>query len=723
MKTLKYIAFGSAAMLIIVLMTATIVEKFGVAAAHADIYRSPLTIALWCAAAIFASLYIIRLRRKMSLPALCLHAAFAVILAGAAVTYLFGVQGNIKLLQGIPASDISLASGNNLQLPFTVRLDTCFVEFYPGTSTAGDYVSAVTFIDHEDTHPVRISMNKIAVHRGYRFYQSAMGEEYSVLAVSHDPWGIVISYTGYLLLGLSMICFFFSKRTRFRSLVSRLGTVLLLIATAGTAFANTDAPPSIPASLAKNLGKINVYWNGRVSPLQTMARDFCLKTYGDVSYRGLSAEQVLAGWLFYYDDWKKTPFIKIKGKTVSGLLDTDTRHVALTDFYSPSGYILHEALAEDISDKALHDVDERIGLVTSVCTGAAIKVFPVNDTSPDTQWLSPVDRMPIHIEEDDYIFLTMAFDRLSREILSRQWKNADDIFTEIIDYQISHAPDGSIPSGAAQSAELIYNKISSLLIPSAFAIVMGLVSFLLRLRIRSRNLNRVICLSDTLLFLWISLLIALRWIIGGHFPISNGYETMMATAWLAFAVGAVAFLAPKLRKLSGIIAPSTLLTGGLALMVAYIGRDGESVSHLMPVLASPLLSVHVLLVMCSYALLTVITVNSIYGLTVRKDTAECTRLAYISATLLYPALFLLTAGIFVGAVWANQSWGRYWGWDPKETWALITMLIYSFALHERSLRWFARPVHLHAYLLAAFLSVLMTYFGVNYLLPGLHSYA
>jgi len=168
--------------------------------------------------------------------------------------------------------------------------------------------------------------------------------------------------------------------------------------------------------------------------------------------------------------------------------------------------------------------------------------------------------------------------------------------------------------------------------------------------------------------------------------------------------------------------PFGILVCGFALLVAMVGEANPRITQLMPVLQSPLLSVHVMVIMISYTLFAFMMLNGVAALVSRNE-GRMEYLKTISNIMLYPALFLLTAGIFIGAVWANLSWGRYWGWDPKEVWALITMLIYSLGIHQGSLKWFRDPKHFHIFYILAFLSVLVTYFGVNFLLGGLHSYA
>jgi ABC-type transport system involved in cytochrome c biogenesis permease subunit len=448
---------------------------------------------------------------------------------------------------------------------------------------------------------------------------------------------------------------------------------------------------------------------------------------------------------------------------VGALIGNTDKYAALTDFFSPSGYKLESAVASDLSDRRLREVDERVAMVTMVCTGSAFKVFPIPESASGSkadaadgrvEWYSFASRPPLQADSQTYIFMSTCLDNITREVYHRQWKNAADELLRLREFQEAHAPAGTIPSERLNALERFYNAAGSPLLPAILCLLLGLWTLSGRLPLAMR-------IGECALFLWLTFLLALRWIIGGHLPLSNGFETMSAMAWLSLLAAVAASLS---RRRLPLLEPAALIVAGLALMVAYMGRSGATVSHLMPVLASPLLSIHVLLVMASYALLAIIAILSAAALWQRckaasqaasQAAAQCRRLTATSAMLLYPAVFLLAIGIFVGAVWANQSWGRYWGWDPKETWALITLLIYALPLHSASFTRFSTPAPeapsapedttpeaspsaasaepsrrrkptgrlLNIYLLLAFLSVLMTYFGVNYLLSGMHSYA
>ena len=280
--------------------------------------------------------------------------------------------------------------------------------------------------------------------------------------------------------------------------------------------------------------------------------------------------------------------------------------------------------------------------------------------------------------------------------------------------------------GTNYGAEALYNSMSNNRPLAITCLATGTILFVLFCINRKENRTRQILASWIKVIAWVtatylSLQIALRWHIGGHIPLSNGYETMVFMAWLSILMTPIA--GNRVKEML----PFGYIVCGLALLVSTFGDSTEQITPLAPVLRSPLLSIHVVVIMISYTLLAFTMLNGIAAVAIkvtRKNTEEeIAELQRISILMLYPAVFLLTAGIFIGAVWANVSWGRYWGWDPKEVWALITMLVYSAALHSGSIKAMRRPMFFHIYCILAFLTVLITYFGVNFILGGMHSYA
>lgn len=688
-----------------------------------DLYRSPWLLTIWLLLAVSAAAYVTLRRKSMSAPALLLHLSLLLILAGAAITHFLGKEGKITLHTGKAAvASFTLSSGETAPLPFSIAADQTGITCYPGTSTPSDFFSLITVSRQGETRKIRISMNKIASVDGYRFYQTAMSGDSTTLSISHDPCGIPVTYAGYAMLLLSMLLFPFSRKSRLRALICRKETILpaiILLLSSSPIYAassTTDPsgiPPAIPANLARNFGKLLVFHGDRVMPLETMARDFCIKVYGKESYKGLTPEQVLTGWLFYYDDWKHQPMIKTQGATARSLT-AGRSHAALKDFYHRGNYLLEDAMRADLTDRRLADTDARIGLVSSVCTGAAFRLFPA-DNGDATEWYSWTDNIPTLATDSLNPLPASVMEHMARAIAHRQWKDADDQLNIIHRYQ---ERCDNLPSQSRITVEHLYNRFGSPLPPAVAALLAGLLLMMpfMTTKKQSGTWRAAVTAFETLLTVWLAAILTARGIIGSHLPLSNGYETMLLMALLGSLTALVA------GRRSWSVNGAALIVSGLAAMVAVMGRDGATVSLLMPVLASPLLSVHVLLVMASYTLFTLMAVNSIAALC-SGNPHRSTEYARISTIMLYPAIFMLAAGIFIGAVWANQSWGRYWGWDPKETWALITMIIYSFPLHSGSLPIFRRARTLHIYYLMAIGSVAVTYFGVNHLLGGLHSYA
>ena len=231
----------------------------------------------------------------------------------------------------------------------------------------------------------------------------------------------------------------------------------------------------------------------------------------------------------------------------------------------------------------------------------------------------------------------------------------------------------------------------------------------------SKPVRTVLLVLNVMLFGYLTYVIGRNWIRYGHGPFVGTYSVMMLMAWL------VTVAMVLLRKRMPIIQPLGFVLAGFSILVAAISHTSPE-GNLVPVLRSPLLGVHVLCMMVSYTLFGLTALVGVVGL-IRRDMNTRTMLRDVSLTILYPAVFILTTGTFIGAVWANISWGSYWSWDPKETWALITMLVYSAMLHGGVMSRFRRPVFFHTYAILAFLTVLITYFGVNLLLGGMHSYA
>lgn len=666
LRKLPFVLLGLVTMCLI---AATIVEKVaGTETAFHDIYLAPWMIALWTFTAVTALAEVLIRRRGMGFGLLLLHFSLVLILVGAAFTHFSGRQGRIELTAGTNPTDIwRLQDGEIARLPFTVCLADCGIDYHATTLAARDYYSILMI----DGKQYRVSMNNVVNYRGYRFTQASIGEGSSTLYISHDPIGRGVSFGAYGLLFLSMILILLRGR-RFHALARKVMAAIVLIL---LPLQVVSQPKTLQRPLARSYGELLVVAGDRVSPCQTLAKDFCNKIYGKDSYKGLTSEQVLTGWIYYYDQWKHEPMIRLKSKEARHLMGKE--YVALTDLFTRDGYLLEPLQGSpEVSSDLIAD-DEKVTFISVVVAG----------------------KIPALVRGDEFEIIRLR-EEIDSSIASGHYNRANDRLKELRLAQLRIGGEG-IPSDFIIRSELLYNNIFYPLLAAIVAFIGGGAGIF--------RLRKTACFICCAVMAYLTLVIALRWIVGGHIPLATGFETMLVLAWL----GSV-FALISARKIQ-VLLPAGLLVTGASLIVAMIGSRNPAVSPLVPVLASRLLSLHVMLVMSSYSLFAIIALNSIAGLAGYGATD-------VSRFLLYPAVFLLTAGIFAGAIWADRSWGRYWGWDPKETWALVTLFIYAFPLHSDNFMIFTRDRILEFYLLLAFLSVLMTYFGVNYLLSGLHSY-
>lgn len=682
--------------------------------------------------------YLIQWLRRQPVT-VALHVGFLLVLAGALVTHFTGIQGQIRLSQGgAPTCEYTDTESSLIcRMPFALRLDSCRVLYYPASGFPMDYVSyvSVTAPDGTTLRHGRVAMNDIFVYRHWRFYQTGISEGSSTLTISHDPAGIALTYAGYGVVALSMILFFFQKGSLWRR---RLGARMLLpvIVAAGAAFelsaenatvsSDRDGLPRVlQPPLADNFARLHVCGPQRMELLGTMALDFTRKVTGKSSWRGFSANQVFTGWLFYYDSWKREPMIRVCTADARRILGIDGDRAAITDFFSPEGYKLAQPLQKDLGDQELRRLDEVVALVSAVATGTAFRIYPVEDkNAARTVWISWTDRGAVPMNFDDWEFVQTSHAELFTDIASGHFRAADTVIHSIAERQSLYLP---AHIGYTDRAEGLLNTLQPLTLPLAVVLLLASVAlgavFLRGRTERRRNIAVLVAASvAAAAFAFSTTLLILRGIAGRHWPLSDGYETLLFLDVVSLGIA----LGASLRK-SALFLCGGLVIGGFSLLVAHITSSAPKVTPLLPVLSSPWLAIHVMLVMTAYALMAFMAVAAAAGL--RRSAAA--RIARINYTILVPAVAFLMAGIMTGAVWANQSWGRYWGWDPKETCALVTLLIYALPLHTPVLRRLgarridavSAPRGFNLYILAAILAVLFTYFGVNYLLPGLHSYA
>lgn len=748
MKLLKRTAFSLLGILLLILTIATILEKiYGTDFVNEYIYSSVPFVILWGVTAITSLLYIIKSKLHRQPVIFLLHLSLLFILAGAFTTWIYGEQGTMRVRQGEQQTSFTDSKGISHQLPFSITLNQFEIIYYKGTLAPMDFISHISVADKDCHRQIqgKVSMNHIFSYQHYRFYQSGYSEdnEGSVFSVSHDPYGIGITYAGYTLLLLSTVFFFFSPQSRFRQLLKSpllhrsLTVILLLFAfslNSNFLKANSTSPKVLPREVAEHFGDLYILYNNRICPLQTFARDFTVKLYGSSSYKGLTPEEVLTGWLFYYDSWKNEPIIRIKSNEARKLLEIEGNYARLKDYistineYKLEKMMNHIRSGEQVTDKrGIEEADEKFNIINLVCTGAMMKLFPCRNIAGKTlEWYSQSDQLPQDMDNDKWVFIRKSMSYVNEMIVMKKYNDACLLLEKIKKYQQKEC-DGLLPADNKFKAEKIYNQFDYSKSVAMACICIGLICFIYYchcMASQKRTSRKAIIILNILLwivFTYLSAAICLRGYVSNHLPLSNGFETMQFMAWCTLLL---TFL---LQRKFAMLLPFGFLLCGLTLMVSMLGESNPQITQLMPVLQSPLLSIHVVVIMIAYSLLAFIMLNGVTAVILHQSQKECKeqieRLQIISQIILYPAIFLLAIGIFIGAVWANVSWGRYWGWDPKEVWALITMLVYALALHPRSLPWFHRTMFFHVFCITAFITVLITYFGVNFLLGGMHSYA
>jgi cytochrome c-type biogenesis protein CcsB len=650
-------------------------------------------------------------------------------------------------------------------VPFSLKLEKFELERYPGSQSPSSYASNVVLIDEakQVTKPYRIFMNNILNYRGYRFYQSSydQDEKGTVLSVNHDRWGTWVSYTGYFLLFVTLIFSFFTRNTRFEKLTGMirdihskrkklsLAVVIILISslTLPRAYGQADTliPVVVDKKHAAKFGKLLTQTrDGRISPINTTANNILVKVFKKNKYRGQSADQVFLGMTIFPGEWKKVPIIKLGGNFPGEEFGIrGTTYAAYDDFFEADGSYKLKARVDgayqkspatrSTEDKEIIALDERINVCNMAFTGALLKLYPVPD-HPHSKWAGLFE-MTTELQNMDSSFRYVRFlgyiGALRNGAQVNNYEQPDKILTMLNFLQRKYGNEVA-PSLTKVNLEVFYNQLNIFkrLFPVYMTlgiILMGV--FFIELFKPSFDIRRTVRLFFSVylvLFIMHSLGLVLRWYIAEHAPWSNGYESMIYIAW-AIVLAGILF-----RKTSLITLALTAILAGITLLTAHMSWLNPEITNLVPVLKSYWLTFHVATITASYgflalgsmlgfinlALMTFRTKSNLSRVELTIEEINCVIELALSA-----GLILLTIGTFLGGIWANESWGRYWGWDPKETWSLVTIIVYSFILHMNLIPSFKTRFSLNFLSMIGFGSVLMTYFGVNYYLSGLHSYA
>jgi cytochrome c-type biogenesis protein CcsB len=668
---------------------------------------------------------------------------------------------------------VSISYGSKrLEIPFEVKLLDFQLDRYPGSMSPASYASEVELIDKEQNihMPYRIYMNNILEHRGYRFFQSSYDrdEKGTILSVNNDP-GTLPSYIGYFLLGLGMFWSLFSRKNRFAALSNRakkaseqkaLGILLSigLLFSVAPSYAD-EIDPIIKTVLsfdkehAKRFGELTIQdSSGRMKPLDTLSNEILAKIYRGSSLKigdqSLSANQVVLGMMTKPDAYKELKIIRTKNEEINKIIGAkaDAKYASFSQFFTDPdklrGYklaelvnnaIIKEPKNRNLLDKAVLEIDERINVSYSVYAGSLVKIWPKpNDLN--NKWYPTIEALQTFSKNNAQKIRDIAFKyftAIEKGVNTGNWSEANSALEEISEYQNFYGAS-VMPSETKIKAEMLYNyaNIFERLYPLYFVIgfMLLIASFIkiLKPAINITAIEKISLLLLTLLFIAHTFGLGLRWYVAGHAPWSDGYESMIYISWATILAGIF------FSKRSSMTMASTAVLTGLILFVAHLNWMNPQVTNLVPVLNSYWLSIHVAVITASYGFL---GLGALLGFIVillfvfknknneKHISLSIKELNSINEMSLMIGLAFLTLGNFIGGVWANESWGRYWGWDPKETWALVTILVYAVVIHLRFIKSIYNEFSFSVVSLLSYTSVLMTYFGVNYYLAGMHSYA
>lgn len=727
----------------LVLAAATCVEQArGTAEAHRLVYGTWWFVLLWALAAAVSLAVLLRRKLYRRMPVFLLHAALLLILLGALLTRLTAESGSLHLRLDETLRRPVPEGAHGPALPFDITLTAFSVEHHPGTSAAADYRAELT-IEGDAAEQHVLSMNRIVRTHGTRLLLGRFDADTKgvTLLVNTDPWGIPVSYAGYALLALSFLFVLISRGGVFRRTLCRLSAAVLLLALPVQAVAEVEARlPTLSPEQAEQFGALLIEHEGRIQPVASFARQFTRRLTGKTDWQGYTAVDVLAGFAFFPEAWQHAPLLKAEGGELRRRYALG-RHVALSDLFDARGNYIFLPYWEELTrggalEGWLADaarLDSHVREVQGVTEGTALRLFPP-EAHGGAAWLAP-DAMATDTAEAAFFRNNIL--RYVRLSLRGTGAGVEQAFQKIQAWQWQ-AGGASLPSDARLRAEHLLWQTFSTAWAARLCLAVGLILFVLLLYAcpadassRQAVLVRVAAQPWLPMMAWayVTYGLALRGVAAGRVPMASGYETMLCLVWCVLAAAAACGLRRVLKGWGRAAAPSlpmlclnlaAFIVAGFGCLSCGFSFMDEAITPLMPVLGSPLLAVHVSLVMLAYAGLAFTFADAVIALCVPRLSEM---LADVSRLLLVPSLFFLSLGIFLGAVWANISWGSYWSWDPKETWALITLLVYALPAHGNMFLPTGKSRSLHLYFLFAFLVLLMTYVGTNTLLPGLHSYA
>jgi cytochrome c-type biogenesis protein CcsB len=693
------------------------------------------------------------------------------------VVTLLGGKGIVNDPKTISISglDFYLQFGSKaIELPFSIKLNDFIAEKYPGTEKSyASFMSKVTVEDNEN-FDYDIFMNHVLDHKGFRFFQASFNpdEKGTILSVNHDWWGTYVTYVGYILLYLSMLGIFFIGKTRFKDLSKALDklnqkknalTIFLVLFSSQIFNLNAQIPihqqtgaidfdsiiqaDAFSEIHSRKFGELIIQDSGgRMKPANTFSSELLRKVSKSDTYKGLNSDQALLSIMNNPAIWYNVPLIYLKRgndsvRKLAGI-DLNAKYAPLLSFFDNLGNYklavpLEEAYRAAIPNQFQKDfieLDRRINLLYSALEGKVMRIFPIPNNE-NNKWVSYPELAEANFKGKDSLYvrniLPLYFQSLRLAQKDQDYKQADNLLESIYGFQKKFGNE-VIPSKETVKAEITYNKYDIFKKLYSWYIYAGTLFFIV-LIVQIFKSNRFLSFLVKgfkglliILFLLHTAGLIARWYISGHAPWSDAYESMIYVAW------ATQFFGLTFGRKSALTMASTAFVVGMILMIAHWNWMDPAIANLVPVLDSYWLMIHVAVIVGSYgpfALGMIIGGVSLFLILIttnknkRKIKLRIKELTIINELAITVGLIMLTIGNFLGGMWANESWGRYWGWDPKETWALISIIVYAFVIHMRLIPGLRGAWIFNLMSIVAFASILMTYFGVNFYLVGLHSYA
>ena len=769
MKLIRLIAspvlmYVLAGLYALILAAATFVENsYGPAVAREHFYYAPWFILLQLLQAV--NLLAMFLQgsyfKRISKGSLIFHGAFVFIWLGAAVTHYVGVTGIMHIREGETVSSMMHDEGAGMgktSLPFSVTLDDFRLQRYPGSHSPMSYESDLVIKKGAEV-PVQatVRMNKVIDIDGYRLFQSSFDpdEQGTILSVSYDRPGMQLTYIGYFLLFAGFVLTLFSKKSRFGRLRRELGEmkknmpycVLFLLALSGVAGGQTvhAQQPCVSSQHAGKFGSLVVLNpNGRLEPVNSYTSAILRKLYGADKLNGINSDQFFLNLLSFPDEWGAYPFIKVDNKELLQRFGRSGKYIAWEDVFDSEGnYILtdevNDIYAKPASERKRMDsdllkLDESVNIVYRIMQHQLLPLFP-DENDAQGKWYSAGDELNV-FQGKDSLFVSKIMDwyiyELGNGVRSGNWEEADKIVGMMNIFQQAKSKTPAIDNQRVK-AELLYNQLNLFFwCRLAYLILGGILLFIACGEIIAdfkwgKKVCGILIALLVIAFLAHTSGVLLRWYISGRAPWANAYESMICTSWML--VGGGLLFARRFRILPALAG----LLGGIMLFVAGLNHLNPEITPLVPVLQSYWLMSHVAIIMIGYVFFALCALTGLFNLILMSLLSATNRVklqfrirefTLLNEMAMILGLFFMTAGTFLGAIWANVSWGRYWGWDPKETWALISIVVYALVLHIRFIPLLKGKTTWCFNLLSvvAILSVIMTWFGVNYYLSGLHSY-